>query len=202
MANRFQLKKLTARCELWIMQHYHASPSSKRVLAALGAESQLRIYKCAEGSRRLHGARGACWTCPPPAPGAMVTMCCTFARRGCAEAKATCTARCQACGRVLMQGEAFHISKALASCGHDSCTGCVKARVMRAMHACASLLQGISLLPASAEEFTLCLLQTGGVDRVPQPGGDRVLAALRAGGAMVTYYFLDEAPRGPFLLPQ
>lgn len=52
--------------------------------------------------------------------------CCTC--RGCAEAKATCTARCQACGRVLMQGEAFHISKALTSCGHDGCTGCVKSK--------------------------------------------------------------------------
>jgi hypothetical protein len=48
--------------------------------------------------------------------------------RGCAEAKATCTARCQACGRVLMQGEAFHISKALTSCSHDGCTGCVKSK--------------------------------------------------------------------------
>jgi hypothetical protein len=46
MASRFQLRKLTARCELWIMQNYHAAPSSKRVLAALSPESQLRIYKC------------------------------------------------------------------------------------------------------------------------------------------------------------
>lgn len=50
-----------------------------------------------------------------------------FLSRGCAEAKATCSAKCQACGRVLMQGEAFHISKALTSCGHEGCTGCVKA---------------------------------------------------------------------------
>ena len=49
--------------------------------------------------------------------------------RGCAEATCSCTAKCQACGRVLMQGESFHISKALTSCGHEGCTGCVKAKV-------------------------------------------------------------------------
>ena len=47
MAHRFQLKRLTARCELFIMQHYHAAHSSKRILAALSPESQLRIFKCA-----------------------------------------------------------------------------------------------------------------------------------------------------------
>ncbi|KAK9908499.1 hypothetical protein WJX75_008724 [Coccomyxa subellipsoidea] len=92
MANMYSLRKLTARCELYIMKHFHSSPSSRRILATLSPESQLRIYK------------------------------------GCAEAKATCTARCQACGRVLMQGEAFHISKALTSCSHDGCTGCVKSK--------------------------------------------------------------------------
>ena len=50
--------------------------------------------------------------------------------RGCAEAKPTCTAVCQSCGRVLQQGRSFHISKALASCGKDGCTGCVKARAV------------------------------------------------------------------------
>ncbi|BDA45051.1 probable BTB/POZ domain-containing protein At3g56230 [Coccomyxa sp. Obi] len=92
MANMYSLRKLTAHCELFIMKHFHASPSSRRILATLSPDSQLRIYK------------------------------------GCSEAKATCSARCQACGRVLMQGEAFHISKALTSCGHEGCTGCVKVK--------------------------------------------------------------------------
>ncbi|EIE21114.1 hypothetical protein COCSUDRAFT_48284 [Coccomyxa subellipsoidea C-169] len=92
MANMFSLRKLTARCELFIMKHFQGSPSSRRILATLSPESQLRIYK------------------------------------GCAEAKPTCTATCQACGRVLMQGEAFHISKALTTCNHEGCTGCIKAK--------------------------------------------------------------------------
>ena len=41
-----------------------------------------------------------------------------------------CTAVCQSCARMLQQGKSFHISKALASCGKDGCTGCVKARAV------------------------------------------------------------------------
>ncbi len=41
-----------------------------------------------------------------------------------------CTAVCQSCGRTLQQGKSFHISKALASCGKDGCTGCIKARAV------------------------------------------------------------------------
>ena len=41
-----------------------------------------------------------------------------------------CMAICQTCGRTLQEGKSFHISKALASCGKDGCTGCVKARAV------------------------------------------------------------------------
>ncbi len=46
-ANMYQLKKLTARCELFIMKNFHANPASRRILVTLSKDSQLRIYKCA-----------------------------------------------------------------------------------------------------------------------------------------------------------
>lgn len=46
MANMYHLQKFLARCELFIMKHYHANPSSKAFIAALSPESQLRIYRC------------------------------------------------------------------------------------------------------------------------------------------------------------
>jgi hypothetical protein len=43
----YQLRKLTARCELFIMKNFHSNPASRRILATLSKDSQLRIYKCA-----------------------------------------------------------------------------------------------------------------------------------------------------------
>lgn len=179
----YSLRKLTARCELFIMKHFHAPHSSRRILATLSPESQLRIYKCAHSltatcalfsfsvphvvprdsrSPSAPSCRGKCLSIhlhDLEAPSVAVnislvhsgTLChhivslvhsgsreifmargwtgqTVFCCRGCAEAKATCTATCQACNRVLQQGEAFHISKALTSCGHEGCTGCVKVK--------------------------------------------------------------------------
>ena len=46
MANMYHLQKFLARCELFIMKHYHTNPSSKAFLPCLSPESQLRIYRC------------------------------------------------------------------------------------------------------------------------------------------------------------
>ena len=45
MANTYHLQKFLARCELFIMKHFHTNPSSKAFIAALSPESQLRIYR-------------------------------------------------------------------------------------------------------------------------------------------------------------
>ena len=45
MANMYHLQKFLARCELFIMKHYHTNPSSKAYLPLLSPESQLRIYR-------------------------------------------------------------------------------------------------------------------------------------------------------------
>ena len=71
--------------------------------------------------RRLHGTLASCL---------LLVRAALVRCRGCAEAKPMCTAVCQSCGRMLQQGKSFHISKALASCGKDGCTGCVKARAV------------------------------------------------------------------------
>lgn len=47
MANMYHLQKFLARCELYIMKHYHTNPSSRAFIAALSPESQLRIYRYA-----------------------------------------------------------------------------------------------------------------------------------------------------------
>lgn len=45
MANTYHLQKFLARCELFIMKHYHGNPSSKAFIGALSPQSQLRIYR-------------------------------------------------------------------------------------------------------------------------------------------------------------
>ncbi len=53
MANTYHLQKFLARCELFIMKHFHTNPSSKAFIAALSPESQLRVYRWGAPALRL-----------------------------------------------------------------------------------------------------------------------------------------------------
>ena len=92
-----------------------------------------------------------------------------------------CTAVCQSCARMLQQGKSFHISKALASCGKDGCTGCVKARAVMSDFPSEETIESWQntkqLAPASVAQTSARSAAPGSPAALPAPEAPQAPAA-------------------------